>query len=429
MTAAVSAHIGFSYDGDIEHNSILFNQSTNPTIPTNGGGLLDHGRPRRRSDLRRRPPTRIACLRRLGLRRATASGPGLVINANLIMGNSAESGSGGGMRFQHVNGTEVINFPNGAPCELAATVWNSRSVTNNIIVNNVAGWDGARRLAAGCVEREHRQQHDRVQRHHGLLGRAVQHARRPAGQHAGTDLHTRTAARASAPQPAGLVSMQNSAVFTANLPATITCPAGHVHGGRPAMELAGSTRARCCTTTCSGRTVVLHRSGRARDGTLNQQNVVTLLPTLNQRRPGQCLSTYPSAGTTGTSACAATRVRPTTPPASRCRCRTRTRPPLYRGGLRQQRVQSGRHQSVLQWLAIPPEYALACPAGTGCRHGLLGASGHLGCDRAQPALQPDAGGDRGRGQQLGQPGLGSAVADESDSCGSRRELRRRCSAR
>ncbi len=39
------AHIGFSYNGDIEHNSILFNQSLNPTIPANGGGLLVMGTP------------------------------------------------------------------------------------------------------------------------------------------------------------------------------------------------------------------------------------------------------------------------------------------------------------------------------------------------------------------------------------------------
>ena len=30
--------LGFSYNGDIEHNTIIFNQSTNPTIPANGGG-------------------------------------------------------------------------------------------------------------------------------------------------------------------------------------------------------------------------------------------------------------------------------------------------------------------------------------------------------------------------------------------------------
>ncbi len=39
------AHIGMSYNGDIEHNSILFNQSLNPTIPANGGGLLVMGSP------------------------------------------------------------------------------------------------------------------------------------------------------------------------------------------------------------------------------------------------------------------------------------------------------------------------------------------------------------------------------------------------
>ncbi len=37
------AHIGFSFNGDIEPNTILFNQSTNPTIPTNGGGIIVMG--------------------------------------------------------------------------------------------------------------------------------------------------------------------------------------------------------------------------------------------------------------------------------------------------------------------------------------------------------------------------------------------------
>ena len=38
-------HLGFIKNGDIEHNSILFNQSTNPTVPTNGGGILAMGAP------------------------------------------------------------------------------------------------------------------------------------------------------------------------------------------------------------------------------------------------------------------------------------------------------------------------------------------------------------------------------------------------
>ncbi len=38
-------HIGFSYNGDIEHNTIIFNQSINPTIPANGGGIIVMGAP------------------------------------------------------------------------------------------------------------------------------------------------------------------------------------------------------------------------------------------------------------------------------------------------------------------------------------------------------------------------------------------------
>ena len=63
-------------------------------------------------------------------------GPGLVINANLLMGNAAEAGSGGGLRFQAVDGADVARFP--ADPER----WYSVQVTNNVIANNVAGWDG-----------------------------------------------------------------------------------------------------------------------------------------------------------------------------------------------------------------------------------------------------------------------------------------------
>src|ERR1700739_1521589 len=37
------AHMGLSWNGDIEHHQILFNQSTNPTISTNGGGIIIMG--------------------------------------------------------------------------------------------------------------------------------------------------------------------------------------------------------------------------------------------------------------------------------------------------------------------------------------------------------------------------------------------------
>jgi hypothetical protein len=64
------------------------------------------------------------------------AGYNLRVNANLIMGNTAESGSGGGLRLQNINGNDVAlnqSKPGG---------WDSISVTNNIIADNVAGWIG-----------------------------------------------------------------------------------------------------------------------------------------------------------------------------------------------------------------------------------------------------------------------------------------------
>jgi hypothetical protein len=156
------AHIGFSFNGDIEHNTILFNQSTNPTIPTDGGGIIvmgaapDGTTPGAPAGSECGSVTDVDC--QPGL--SDDVGPGFVINANLIMGNAAESGSGGGIRFQHVDGSELAFFPNGNGTKSrpninpgfggtvqSSTTSPSRSysinVTNKIIANNVARWDGA----------------------------------------------------------------------------------------------------------------------------------------------------------------------------------------------------------------------------------------------------------------------------------------------
>ncbi len=128
-------HLGLAFNGRIDHNFILYNQSTNPTLPTNGGGIAIEG-----ANLDRTlngnecgstndqdcPP---------GL--TEGIGPGLVIDANLIVGNSAESGSGGGLRIQQVNGSaDLIAFPTNP------SSWYDITVTNNVIANNVAGYDG-----------------------------------------------------------------------------------------------------------------------------------------------------------------------------------------------------------------------------------------------------------------------------------------------
>ncbi len=45
-------HLGEIQNGDIEHNSIVFNQASNPTIPTNGGGIMIQWHAGYRSGLR-----------------------------------------------------------------------------------------------------------------------------------------------------------------------------------------------------------------------------------------------------------------------------------------------------------------------------------------------------------------------------------------
>ncbi len=54
----------------------------------------------------------------------------------MIRGNFAEGGHGGGIRLQQVNGADVAAFATDA------TRWHKVTITNNMIVNNVAGWAG-----------------------------------------------------------------------------------------------------------------------------------------------------------------------------------------------------------------------------------------------------------------------------------------------
>ena len=219
-------HLGFSRNGDIEHNSILFNQSTNPTIPTNGGGIIimstgPDGTTAAAFECG--SVTDQDCAPGLG----DGTGPGLVINANLIMGNAAESGSGGGLRFQGVNGTEVSTFPTNP------SKWYSVNVTNNIIVNNVAGWDGAGvslqdALVVNFIN-------NTVVSNDTTASSGVLFNTLGAPLASGTGpTCTVGCGTTSAPQPAGLVAIQHSAPLAASLAALpapgVLCPAGHYAG-------------------------------------------------------------------------------------------------------------------------------------------------------------------------------------------------------
>jgi hypothetical protein len=255
-------HLGFSYNGDIEHNALLFNQSTNPTIATNGGGLIVMGAPpdgNTVGGLECGTVTDVDCVPGLG----DGAGPGLVINANLLMGNAAESGSGGGVRFQAVNGTEVSRFP------ANPERWYSVQVTNNIIANNVAGWDGAGvsledslvvNLINNTVVSNDTTASSGVL--FNTLGAPIASSQSPPSS---TNVGT-----SSLPQPAGLVALLNSPQLTSSFTTgPITCPTGHLNCTRFSNPILYND------IFWQNRSFYIG-VGTLGPGSLNQQNVVSL---------------------------------------------------------------------------------------------------------------------------------------------------------
>jgi hypothetical protein len=294
------AHIGFSYNGDIEHNQVLFNQSTNPTIATNGGGILIMGAPD--VDPLCGTTTDQDCLNNGTTQPISAPsdgvGPKLVINANLIMGNGAESGSGGGLRLQHVNGTDVLTFPqapvvtNGSG-QVTRDNWYHVKVTNNIIANNVAGWDGAGISLQDAlyvdIVNNTIMSNDTTASSGVLfntLGAPLASSQGPCpgGRLPDGSCPSANGPTSSTPQPAGLVSIQNSSNMTSNLPAAVVCPPNHFSG-------TSATNATCRTVSFpvlynnifwQNRAFTISVGGLGLPGPINQQNVVTLVPTLTQ---------------------------------------------------------------------------------------------------------------------------------------------------
>ena len=300
------AHIGFSYNGDIEHNSILFNQSTNPTIPSNGGGLLIMGAPD--VDPTCGATTDQDCLSATPVGPSDGAGPNLNINANLIQGNGAEAGSGGGVRLQNVNGSDVLAFP------LLPANWYVVTITNNIIANNVAGWDGAGISLLDALKvniiNNTIVSNDTTASSGVLfntLGAPLASSQGPCPGPRSANGTCPNAITTSTPQPAGIVAIQNSANLTANLPATVVCPTGHFQGGSATN---GSCR-RVSYPELYNNVIWQNRAfsigvGTLGTGSLNQQNVVALHPTLNQ--PSTDATTANGTGsivTGGTGACVA----------------------------------------------------------------------------------------------------------------------------
>jgi len=112
-------HRGLSHDGVIANNKILFNQSFNQGVTNSGGGVFIGGVP-------------VAA----GITEGSGS---VSLTGNLIQGNQAGAGDGGGVRLALVNGADVSGAGNNR------SSWFKIDITNNMIVNNMAG------LAGGAV--------------------------------------------------------------------------------------------------------------------------------------------------------------------------------------------------------------------------------------------------------------------------------------
>jgi hypothetical protein len=272
------AHLGFSFDGDIEHNSILFNQSLNPTIPTNGGGLILMGTPD--SD----PVCGLAADADCPPGLSDGVGPNLVVNANLIQGNAAEAGSGGGLRLQGINGTELTNFPT------KNTQWYAPVVTNNIIVNNVAGWDGGGisledALVPQIVNNTISSNDSTATA--GVLFNTLGAPLASTQSQPGLSGQV-TSATTSASQPAGLVTEAHSTPLVAALTGlTLSCPSSNPNCGL------------FSSPTLANNVFWQNRSFYIGVGAINatyQQNIVTLYNSPKGANPGTGLVTQTTTG-------------------------------------------------------------------------------------------------------------------------------------
>jgi hypothetical protein len=288
------AHSGFSNDGTIAHNWIIFNQSQNPTIPTNGGGLAVLG-----ASPDRTLPDGTECGGVTdqdcppGLPEGT--GRNLLIDANLLLGNSAESGTGGGLRLQMVNGQDVIALPRNP------SRWNDVTVTNNIIANNVAGWDGGGvslqdalkvRFVNNTVISNDTTASAGVL--FNTLGAPLA-STPPPGCDPGSDPNATCPPTAySTAQPAGFVTMSNTPNMNAEMAAlpggaaSVTCPGGYGYTANQCRQVSLPL----LTNNLFWQNRSFH-IGVAPVAAGQQQAVVTLYPSLDQ---GVVSGSCPSSG-------------------------------------------------------------------------------------------------------------------------------------
>jgi len=118
-------HLGLSDNGLIEDNVVAFNESFSQGNDVDGGGIFIGGQPDLMPDATVMPP--------LALTPGTGN---VIVDANLLRGNLAGAGDGGGISIRMVNGEDV----NQSPADTGP--WWAISLYNNGINNNVAALAG-----------------------------------------------------------------------------------------------------------------------------------------------------------------------------------------------------------------------------------------------------------------------------------------------
>lgn len=188
------AHYGLSLNGLIADNQILFNQGFEQTAAGgtggngSGAGILISGMPQ---------PVGAAVVQSPGSGSVT-------INSNLIQGNHAESGDGGGVLLRNINGQDVVATCDPAQPSCSSSTWYQIALFNNTIVNNVAG------LSAGGIALQ-----DAVKVY--IVNNTIAHNDSTATS---GNAFTAGIPNVSDPQPAGIVAHTHTAALRAALPAT-----------------------------------------------------------------------------------------------------------------------------------------------------------------------------------------------------------------
>ncbi len=299
------AHSGQSYNGSIDHNFVLYNQSSNPTLPTSGGGIdvIGSNNPRTLNGNECGNTNDLDCPPGLG----DGTGKALVIDSNLVLGNSAESGTGGGVRLQQLNGTELTALP------VRPDRWYDVTMKNNIIVNNIAGWDGGGMsmedaLRATIINNTIASNDTTASA--GVLFKALGAANAsstPPGCTPTTDptqpqnQNCLSPNAGHAPQPAGLAVQVNSVnLMDALNGVTVACPVGYGYAGGSVVILGSQINGNCRVVSIPVLTNDLFWQNRAfhveitGSGTTtgpsptSQQNLVAMIPALNQTSTGNC---------------------------------------------------------------------------------------------------------------------------------------------